>query len=348
MVRGCLFIGCMLLSPTGHPRLSSGLAAMVLISMAAMSADVSVCRANEVVGQGGGQTRASWNREQERAAEQEIAATSYRLATANASRCADPQPMTGLTLHDIASYDARQRPAIRQVLALGPGFGVRDVVPASPAARSGIRDGDEIVAVGATQVEVFKLGLIGSRATPARVEAFEQVLDRTLRSGPVPYRIHRAGTIVEGTLSGEPGCGGQAVYVPDDLADAWSDGVRVAVTRGIVALAGDEDELAFVIAHEMAHNVLGHARQLAGHSALLAQIGIGSGAYQQSEREADALAATLMAAAGYAPRAAVRLLARLKEKRGGSRALTHPDFDQRIAVLTRITATSTPDAAGKR
>jgi Zn-dependent protease with chaperone function len=246
--------------------------------------------------------------------------------------------MSGLLLHDIASYDRGQRPRVSQVFGLGLGFGVRDVVPGSAAERADIREGDEIIAIGTRMVDDFALDQIRSEASPARVEAFEQTIGRSLQTGTAAFIVRRKGAIVKGTLLRDVGCGGTAVFASDDVLDAWSDGKRVAVTLGIVELARTDDELAFVIAHEMAHNILGHARQLRGRSDFLARLGIGSGAFQKSEREADGLAIALMEDAGYEPAAAATFLARLKTRQRGVRSLTHPALDSRINAIRQSVA----------
>ena len=48
-----------------------------------------------------------------------------------------------------------------------------------------------------------------------------------------------------------------------DNVNAYADGPRVLVTRGMIDFTRSDDELAFVLATAMAHNMLGHA----GHAA---------------------------------------------------------------------------------
>ena len=98
------------------------------------------------------------------------------------------------------------------------------------------------------------------------------------------------------------GAGGRWRFVVTDEADPNAfalPGQRVLVTRGMLALAGDEAEMAAVLAHEVAHVVLGHAsgRPPANRVA--------------SEAEADRLALRFLAAAGYDPRAQPDLQATL-------------------------------------
>jgi len=102
----------------------------------------------------------------------------------------------------------------------------------------------------------------------------------------------------------------------------------VYVTRGLLALAGNEAELASVLAHEIGHVAARHAAQRhrrAAQAAAKPSMGAGSeiaeraqdqGAYVQSysreqEAEADTLGIRYLARAGYDPGAMASFLARL-------------------------------------
>jgi len=104
------------------------------------------------------------------------------------------------------------------------------------------------------------------------------------------------------------------------LANAFAcpDGT-VLITRGLVEECGSDDELAFVVAHEAAHVLLGHAARAAqaalAELACWALVGDCGAEWHRStageEREADTLSADLLERAGYDPLAGVRLLTRL-------------------------------------
>ncbi|WP_395679725.1 M48 family metalloprotease [Inquilinus sp.] len=90
-------------------------------------------------------------------------------------------------------------------------------------------------------------------------------------------------------------------------AAAGADG-RILVTRGLLALARSEAELAFVLAHEVGHVVAGHARQRADRPAGTA----GEAAFDRAqELAADRIGLSGLARAGYDPAAALSFLARL-------------------------------------
>jgi len=139
----------------------------------------------------------------------------------------------------------------------------------------------------------------------------------------------------------------------------------VFVTRPLVALCERrEAELAFVIAHEMAHVIRGHALDrvlsdsatAAASRVLAARSGLGAwvrhvgvryltGTYSRDrELGADELGARLADAAGYGREGAVRLLERLDRLRAdgmaetlglGSYFASHPPTDERIRQVKK-------------
>jgi len=125
----------------------------------------------------------------------------------------------------------------------------------------------------------------------------------------------------------------------------------------------DRDELAFIIGHEMAHVIRGHAMdRFISNSAIaigsiaapvrgliarwLRTVGVKflESAYSQDlELEADNLGARLTAAAGYDPKAPAQLLSRLaklarpaNQSGLGSYFSSHPAFDLRIERVNRL------------
>ncbi len=148
--------------------------------------------------------------------------------------------------------------------------------------------------------------------------------------------------------------------VADDHVNAGSAGDgQFLVTTGLLRKANDQ-QLAGVLAHEVAHDDLGHvAKQqrlqtgLAIGMVILDQIVPGSGqlapvagtliarAYgRHEEYQADAHGAELLKRAGYSPKVMEETLAWLISTEGGSEGgffSTHPATDDRIAALRKAT-----------
>lgn len=163
----------------------------------------------------------------------------------------------------------------------------------------------------------------------------------------------------------------------DDSANAFAlPGGKVGVNTGMFAIAGNADQLAAVLGHEIAHVVFRHSNERVSTSAL-AETGLGMvnayvGAHataqtstavmtalglgtqvgvllpfsRKHESEADLYGQRLMAQAGFDPEQAVTLWQNMSQDARGARPpawlSTHPDPSQRIARLQAQVATLKP------
>ena len=128
-------------------------------------------------------------------------------------------------------------------------------------------------------------------------------------------------------------CSGRFIVSADKQLNAWADGRDIVVTGKMIRFAAEDDALAFVVAHELAHNILAHAERLRGISSQF----IGPAEAQQikdSEIEADNLAIELMVNAGFDPVAAQRLLAKMAKNGAAKLPATYPSIAERIALVT--------------
>ena len=144
--------------------------------------------------------------------------------------------------------------------------------------------------------------------------------------------------------------------VRSDAANAFAlPGGFVFVTEPLLDLCDcDRDDVAFLLGHEMAHVLRGHAKdQLTAGTLLHAIAGrvpgagvilreaLSKGYSRELELEADREAVRLAQAAGFNAAAGVRVLQRLAQRRPGGQGLedyfsTHPSLDDRIRELKAV------------
>jgi Zn-dependent protease with chaperone function len=257
-----------------------------------------------------------------------------RLAKGGAGLCRGMVSNPGWTIEDAEQYRPELRDQARAVLKLGDYPTVFAVLQDSAAARAGLRQGDEIVAVGGKPV-----GEAASRASRAR----QAEVESALFAGQRAVTVRRQGQAVRFTLAPEQGCASEFLIGRErGLRAASSDGERVVVSAEIVDFAASDDELALAMAHELAHNILGHNK---GHAP---QRGAGedrSGSRSRDrELEADRWALYLMARAGYDVSVAPGFWRRWGPKTGFGIFSdgTHPDWRERArraeAEIMRIKA----------
>jgi predicted Zn-dependent protease len=153
-----------------------------------------------------------------------------------------------------------------------------------------------------------------------------------------------------------------AVKAPEINAFALPGGF-VFVTRPLLEFCQwNQDELAFILGHEMAHIIQGHVMdRLLANSMIRATLGrltpvggllaqpivglattlLNQGYSQDNELEADRVGIQLAGHAGFNPAAATRLFARLRSLGGDPSLLggyfsAHPPFEVRIRHLTQL------------
>jgi hypothetical protein len=260
----------------------------------------------------------------------------YRLSIANAERCAHVlAPQAGFALHDIAQYAPADRVDAARAFRLDDEPGVMAVVVGSPAERAGLRAGDRLRAVNG---ELLAQGTPDNVPTRAGVERAQRILEAAMRDGPVLLQVSTNAGDRTVRFVAEPGCPANAELIPGDAVNAWADGERVMVSEGLLRACVTDGDLALVIGHEMAHNLLHHRRWLAAEGVAtntLLPAAAGSRDMRdlrETEEQADRLAVGLADAAGYDLGDAESFM------RGLLRddlpvASTHPARDRRLILL---------------
>ncbi|RPF70238.1 M48 family metallopeptidase [Aurantiacibacter spongiae] len=229
-----------------------------------------------------------------------LAEIAERLMHANASLCDRQMPITGLLLHSADQYrangSARGRFAESELA-------IAAVLPHSPASKAGLLRDDGIVAINGEATST--LGT--SDESHLREAAFEILADQA-PSEPITLTVSRDGERRDVILDPLAGCRSLVEILAGDGEQARSDGRVVQIGAGL-ATALDDEQLAIVVAHELAHNILHHRerKEAAGiTNGLFAEVGRNQQVNRMAEVEADRLSVHLLANAGYDPAAIVR------------------------------------------
>jgi beta-barrel assembly-enhancing protease len=240
-------------------------------------------------------------------ADARVAAVGWKLATSNASLCPTGQGQSGIRLHARRLYAQASWAAVEKLFGLDDRPAALAVVPGSAAFKAGLRAGDKIAAINGRVVSAIDAGREGADHI-ARLEA-DLSNARTGTSLDIEKAGERAGVKQSLHFASDPGCTSRFELLPSGKLNARADGEAVRITTAVVNETRDDSELAFVLAHEMAHNIMGHPARLKAQ-------GRSAGRVRATEIEADQMAIKLMRGAGYDSLAAARFWARFGKKTG--------------------------------
>ncbi len=255
-------------------------------------------------------------------ADQRLQDVGWQLARGNAGFCPRLVPSIGLQLQDMASYGA---PAIaRTAIGLAGDFAVQTAARGSPAAQAG---------AFVRNREITRLERLDPNQWPAAGPAMDwQRL--VWAHDHIDAMLTEHGGIAVGFADGS-----EARVQPVEVCatrfelmgegkTAVADGARVVIGIDFPAFAYDEAVFAGVVAHELAHNVL-------GHDAWLDRNGRSRRHVRRIEREADRLIPWLLANAGYDPAAAVTFMTRWGSRHAAGFLMVrkHDGWDERAAFI---------------
>jgi beta-barrel assembly-enhancing protease len=285
-----------------------------------------------------------------------LASIAYRLAHANREFCADKQKNYGWVLHDIAQY--KDQKTVKAVFGFSTPIQISGIIPGGPASAAGLSADDGIVSVFSQTAKSEPGTPVKKGSSYARLGEFKSSLQAVADSAPDGGAV-----MVTYTNGGGPNelitirpttvCSYDIQIDTANGLSADADGKIISVTLGMVQYVLDDAQLAAVVAHEMAHNLLRHREKL-DQQKVKRGIGRMFGKSKQrilaSEIEADQLSVWLMINAGYDPRAAIDFWARYGPQHNDLILSdgTHLSWEKRISLLQKEidTIAATPKPAG--
>ena len=264
--------------------------------------------------------------------QQRVDGVGHKLLAAATPFCGGAlAPDAGMRFANVNSYPSTYEEAARG-LAFSDTLLVVSVATGSAAARAGVAIGDRVIGVNdgmaprGPNAPSLLARAITTRGHAGPILTLRHgdttfLVDATARSdGVAPARMPSADRRL--TVSADTVCGYNLIASRKDEINAWADGSNVTVTSAMLRFVTDNDELAAVLAHEIAHNALGHVKAQSKNAidgpfgavvdtsasgrvitsrgdAVRQPMDVGSVVYSQDqERDADDVAMYLMARAG--------------------------------------------------
>lgn len=216
------------------------------------------------------------------------------MLVANARLCRNTMPVIGMVLHSADQYGQ----GAQALFANGP-LAISTIVPDTPATLAGLQENAAILAINGTLV---------SELRPEGDQHLRETAFFLLADIPEGERVNlkikddsRMETV---GLSAPRGCRALVEILLGDGPNARSDG-RIIQLQFDFARTLSDDQMAVVLAHELAHVVLEHRRRKEeadiDNASIMRHVGRNQQVNRQAEVEADRLSVHLLANAGYSP-----------------------------------------------
>lgn len=222
---------------------------------------------------------------------------------------------------------------------------VTSIMPGSAAALSGLLVGDVLYA---SANRVFSKGRHAERAGQALIEK------EIRRHAVMMLTVKRGTTSIALRVPPTFACDMPVLFGDNDIVSSFADGRRLLVTSGMLNFVQSDQELAYVLAKEMAHNILYRAIQpdmrlvIDGMSAINGRLA--ANAVQKLhpykpvvDGTADKIALYLLVRAGYDIAAVPDFWQRLEkaDPAGGSESYIalHPSTKYRLSIIKQIIKT---------
>lgn len=253
--------------------------------------------------------------------------------------------LLGLTAKTKHSYSKDFADAAQSALGLDERLRVMNVLAGSGAAGSGVQQGDILLAV---ENKTLPQGPRAEREAAQIIGA--AMKGRSSLNLTVLRGDERLSVTVPLTLA----CAFGIELGNTDLVTSYADGYRVLITRGMLEFAQSDDELAYALAKEIAHNVLAQSPRprmgaaidglrllKTGMTSPIVPAAVGIKPYTPvMDATADKLSLYMLARAGYGIDNALRFWKRLASQYPAtaqdSHTALHPSSAYRFSVMTQV------------
>tara|TARA_B100001063_G_scaffold92441_1_gene86153 strand:- start:75 stop:1229 length:1155 start_codon:yes stop_codon:yes gene_type:complete len=187
----------------------------------------------------------------------------YKVNSSNADICNKTDFNSGLTFANENVMGLKIARFFPEKINLGSRVSIIDIVKNSPADKAGLTLGDVIL-----EVEGF-IFPEGKNALKKISKHFKDIEEKPVKR----IKIDRKGEILTFDINQKKICNYPIIFTQDKIVNAYADGKSIIMTQGMVDYARDDNEIAMVIAHELAHNDRGHLDAKKKNTLIMGSIG---------------------------------------------------------------------------
>lgn len=228
-----------------------------------------------------------------------LAAVEWQLKEAAGSLCPVQRPSIGAMFDDRSAYDSTDWTMLATTLDMHARPQIFFVAPDSPAGRAGMRADDTLLSIDGQDLEVPATGTSPSMQV---LDHLARIIDELPVDRPTRFAVMRRGSTLTLDITPVTICGARFALTTSGRLEAHSDGVNLAIAAGLVDFTRNDDEMAFILGHELSHVIF--------------QDGAGDLATSRRAKEsrADRTGAALTRCAGYDVTQAFGVLSRISRR----------------------------------
>jgi hypothetical protein len=179
-----------------------------------------------------------------------VAGVAQRLFVANADLCPEATRSIGLRVETVEDFAPPFRKAASSAMGFTGAPQVDWIDAAGPAAEAGLKSGDLLVAVDDDALP----------ENAAAAKAIQERLAKNAAPADVHLKIRREGQVQVVVVHPVKACNYAVTLADVDQINAAADGRSIVIDRGLLRFVKSDDELALVMAHELAHDTEKHIR----------------------------------------------------------------------------------------
>ena len=188
----------------------------------------------------------------------------YKINLANADICNKVDYLSGITFANDDIIGTKIAKYFPSKLNISPKVSIIDIVEDSPADKAGLLIGDQILKLGDYELPE------GKKAIEKISKHFKKLENEEIQK----ITINRYGDIKTIEFTKNKLCNYPIILTQDNIVNAYADGKRTIMTQGMMDYVKDDNELALVIAHELAHNDRGHLEAKKKNTMIMGSIGM--------------------------------------------------------------------------
>lgn len=247
----------------------------------------------------------------------------YPILSANTEICPKTRRDIGVRTHSLKSYSKALRDGAARERGAKDKPHVLFVLPGSSAERAGIKAGDQLLDLMGNPIGA------NSKALRALIEPEKGGLKPTQSRA---LYVQRGEDRINASLTPIEICDYKIKLSMRSTINAYATGREITITSGMMNFTKNDEELALIIGHELAHNTMGHIRKIVGNTILS---GFATRYTRPFESESDYVGLYYLARAGYDMTEVEDVWRRMAliGPRSVARAKTHPTYPDRFLRL---------------